>query len=100
MEKNLLSTKLYEGDTFHKHWTQLDTERCQLSFYASWMHLVFTDQMKCVTIMQLVAAGEDNEKDKHNLETVTSVPKTVLLLNQLHHYVMCTALEDVRNRTF
>jgi hypothetical protein len=32
----------------------------------SWMHLVFPDQMNCVTIMQLVAAGEDNEKDKHN----------------------------------
>jgi len=66
----------------------------------SWMHLVFPDQMNWVTIMQLVAAGEDNEKDKHNLETVTSVPNTVLLMNPLHHSVMCTAMEEVRNRTF
>lgn len=64
------------------------------------MHLVFPDQMNWVTIMQLVAAGEDNEKDKHNLETVTSVPNTVLLMNPLHHSVMCTAMEEVRNRTF
>jgi len=62
------------------------------------MHLVFPDQMNCVTIMQLVAAGEDNEKDKYNLEPVTSVPKTVLLMNLLHHSVMCTTLEEVGNR--
>jgi len=49
------------------------------------MHLVFPDQMNWVTITQLVAAGEDNEKDKHNLEPVTSMPNIVLLMNLLHH---------------
>lgn len=61
---------------------------------------MFPAQMNCVTILQLVAAGEDNQKDKHDLESVTSLPKTVLLMNLLHHSVMCTALEEVRNRTF
>jgi hypothetical protein len=41
--------------------------------------------MNHLKIMQLLAAGEDNEKDKHNLEPVTSMPKTVLLMNLLHH---------------
>lgn len=64
------------------------------------MHLVFPDQINWVRIMQLVAAGEDNGKDKHNLEPVTSVPNTVVLMNLLHHSVMSTAMEEVRNRTF
>jgi len=50
----------------------------------SWMHLVFPDQINCVTIMQLVATGEDNEKGKHNLEPVCAAYESITSFCYVH----------------